>query len=304
MNVTAKCASTDWPVHPAAELFPMLSAEKLADLGSDIAAHGLTDPITLYRDPQQGTMLLDGRNRLAACQQIGITPATCFYEGDDPIRLVISRNMKRRDLTNGQRAALAHRLLPLYETEAKARQGARTDLCADLHTSAVGGADLRHSNGQGSRSADRAAASVGTSGRAVAQFKRLAKQAPDLAEKVKKGAITLNHAEQVLREREAKAVAAEHSTNGTERHPKPKRQATRVPAEPTPAHLRNHHRFDTNREMDNYVARQVKGAQVIAEYLDLDEADPDRIPEWIAALKKSRTMNNRLIKELTLAITP
>jgi len=55
------------PVHPAAELFPMMSEAELRELGEDIKANGLRSPIIVY-DGQ----LLDGRNRLDAMALVGI----------------------------------------------------------------------------------------------------------------------------------------------------------------------------------------------------------------------------------------
>jgi hypothetical protein len=46
-------ASTGWrsilPIHPAAELFPPMSADELKALGEDIIKNGLTSPIVLWR---------------------------------------------------------------------------------------------------------------------------------------------------------------------------------------------------------------------------------------------------------------
>lgn len=43
------------------------------------------------------------------------------------------------------------------------------------------------------------------SGRSLAQFKRSAEQAPDLAEKVKAGTLALDRGERIIRDREAQA---------------------------------------------------------------------------------------------------
>jgi hypothetical protein len=55
------------PVHPAADLFPLMSESELRELGEDIKANGLRSPIVLTDD-----MLLDGRNRLDAMELVGI----------------------------------------------------------------------------------------------------------------------------------------------------------------------------------------------------------------------------------------
>jgi ParB-like chromosome segregation protein Spo0J len=52
---------TDRPAHPVTDLFPTLPDEELKDLAADIAERGLLHPI-----------VLDGRNRYAACQLAGV----------------------------------------------------------------------------------------------------------------------------------------------------------------------------------------------------------------------------------------
>lgn len=196
------------PVHPAAELFPMLDHDGLIELASDMAEHGQTEPVWMYRDPERGPVLLDGRNRVAACHLNGVAPLSRFYEGTDPISFSISQNVKRRHLTAGQKAAVAHAALPMYEDEAKARQ------LATLKQNAPVGADLPQRDVEqkpepkqrAPRSRDKAGKASGASGRATAQYKRIAEQAPDLAEQVKAGTMALDRAERIIRDRAAEAA--------------------------------------------------------------------------------------------------
>lgn len=89
------------PVHPLAELFPLTEGDDFERLVADIRKHGLRIPITLYEG-----MILDGRNRARACEQLGIEPATVEYTGADPRAVVISQNVMRRHLTIEQRKEL------------------------------------------------------------------------------------------------------------------------------------------------------------------------------------------------------
>lgn len=92
---------------------------------------------------------------------------------------MIDENLKRRHLSTGQRAKLANEALPLLEAEARQRMivGKAVDPGADLPQ----GSDTEPKPKRAARSRDKAAKATGTSGRAVAQYKRLAEQAPDLA---------------------------------------------------------------------------------------------------------------------------
>ncbi|MER0121941.1 ParB N-terminal domain-containing protein [Corynebacterium sp. KPL2623] len=65
--------------HPYADAFPMASEEELGELAESIAAVGLIHPIVLT---PQGE-ILDGRNRLAACEKAGVEPTFETRDGDD-----------------------------------------------------------------------------------------------------------------------------------------------------------------------------------------------------------------------------
>lgn len=184
--------------HPAAEIFPLLADDELRDLADDIKANGLLEPIWLHDGA-----ILDGRNRWAACQMVGVEPRTRNYTGDDPVGFAVSLNLKRRHLTTGQKAFVALEVLPLYREQARKSQGERNDLTrTDFQ------AELPESQPVSSRereSRERAAKAVGVSGRAVAQAKRLTENAPDLAVEVKAGSFPLDRAERIVRDREAEA---------------------------------------------------------------------------------------------------
>lgn len=102
-------------IHPYADRFPMLDDESLDALAADIRANGLLHPIVLTT----AGVLLDGRNRLAACDRAGVAPAFCVFDGD-PIAFVIGQNMQRRDLTQAQKAHLA--VAGLFESNNALRQ--------------------------------------------------------------------------------------------------------------------------------------------------------------------------------------
>ena len=49
-----------------------MEGDEFAALVEDIREHGLLEPLWLYEDPKLGMVLLDGRNRLAACKELKI----------------------------------------------------------------------------------------------------------------------------------------------------------------------------------------------------------------------------------------
>lgn len=102
--------------HPLANIFPIIEGDEFNGLVEDIRAHGVREPIWLY-DGQ----IIDGRNRYRASDIAGVDCPLREYMGDDPVSFVVSLNLKRRHLTESQRAMVAAKLATLG-------QGARTDL--------------------------------------------------------------------------------------------------------------------------------------------------------------------------------
>lgn len=90
-------------IHPVADLFPMLADDELAELADDIKQRGLLQPIVLDSEGR----LLDGRNRLAACDLARVRPSFTFYEGDDPDGYALAVNGQRREMTKAQKAIVA-----------------------------------------------------------------------------------------------------------------------------------------------------------------------------------------------------
>jgi ParB-like nuclease domain len=100
---------SDIKFHPACELFPLMGESELKELAADIKKKGLISPITRDMD----VAILEGRNRLAACNLAGIKPDFKNYTGDDPVGFVISSNIHRRHLTTAQKRDLIKKLLKL-----------------------------------------------------------------------------------------------------------------------------------------------------------------------------------------------
>ena len=156
--------------HPIADLFPMLGDEELKELAHDIAERGLLQPVVL--DDQD--RILDGRNRVAACELAGVEPEFTTYDGDDPDGYALSVNIARRHLTKGQQAMVA----------ARARH--------------VSGQSMRHVSGQLGLSRDR-----------INRAAIVLEHAPNLADAVVAGAMGLDAAYETARENKEKAEGVE-----------------------------------------------------------------------------------------------
>jgi hypothetical protein len=105
--MTSKWRDT-YKVHPAADVFPMMSDEELDALGQDIKANGQSYPVVFTAD---GTELVDGRNRLEAAERAGLPDTTPRQHGHldkgvDPVAFIIGANIRRRHLTKQQQADL------------------------------------------------------------------------------------------------------------------------------------------------------------------------------------------------------
>ncbi|QDV30337.1 DNA adenine methyltransferase YhdJ [Planctopirus ephydatiae] len=175
---------TKWRFHPACLLFPPLGEQELQALAENIRERGLLHPITTHNK-----LILDGRNRLKACEIAGVEPRFEEWAGTgSPLEWAISANLHRRHLTGSQKAVLALEMLPMLEAEAKERQ--------------------RLSTGRGKRSPIRLATSTAKRGKAsqiaakltgtnsayVEQVKSISRKAPELVEQVKVGSLTVTEA--------------------------------------------------------------------------------------------------------------
>ena len=96
-------------IHPAADAFPLMAPDELKQLTDDIAAHGLIHPIVR----NAVGVILDGRNRLKACEIAGIEPRFEEFKGDDATAFIVSMNLTRRHLSESQRAMVAAKLAEL-----------------------------------------------------------------------------------------------------------------------------------------------------------------------------------------------
>jgi len=133
-------------LHPLCTYFPRMSDAEFISLKANIQDIGQTHPIYTLDG-----MILDGGNRYRALCELGIKPVMIEYTGSNPTQFILSSNLHRRHLTQGQAAAivsasqswvkaqvaddekLAHSA-PLDTAESRAKQsgvGQRTQQMAD-----------------------------------------------------------------------------------------------------------------------------------------------------------------------------
>jgi len=188
-------------VHPEAECWPMLPPDKLAEMADNIKARGLDEAIVL-----QGRVLIDGRNRLRACEIAGVKPSfrqwKAAKKGDTVEAFIDARNDKRRHLDESQRALVAERkarlkagLSPIGETPSGADNAGLT----------AARDEAAEKMGVGRRSVERAAVVVEHGSKALVA----AVDAGTIPVSAAADIATLPKAEQTALVREGKAAVAE-----------------------------------------------------------------------------------------------
>jgi len=123
-------------VHPAASLFPRLAGKEFEELCESMRQLGAIEPVVL-----KGDVLMDGRNRLLAqeclCSQgheIEV-PRVQWQpvNGETETQWILARNLRRRNLTPDQAAAIGVRFLPLLREESRLKQEASQFKSGDGH---------------------------------------------------------------------------------------------------------------------------------------------------------------------------
>jgi hypothetical protein len=174
--------------HPLSELLPVLSAADYTRLRDDIQEKGLLQPIIEHEG-----MILDGRHRWRACEELGVTPQVVQYAGTDPAGYLYSVNLAHRHLTKGQLAIAAAKLKAHYTAQAKARQVAS----GGPHPGKPVKEHVPEPRGQ---ARDLAGKATGVSGRKVDEAEAILKRGvPELIAKVESGEVSINQGQQIAR---------------------------------------------------------------------------------------------------------
>ncbi|MER5548491.1 ParB N-terminal domain-containing protein [Streptomyces sp. NPDC002589] len=183
----------------------MLSEDELHDLAESIRTEGQHEPIVLDADG----VLLDGRNRLAACEIAGVEPRFTTYTGTDPMGVILSHNLHRRHISKGQKAMIIAMARSFSEHPLRGHAKLHSISLTRLSNAAT---VLKHSPHlaeqvrTGTLSLDAAYSTAREnkerSAALQAQHDRLREHAPDLAEQVSEGLITLDDATAALDQRQ------------------------------------------------------------------------------------------------------
>lgn len=209
--------------HPAAAAFPMMGEALLAELTEDIRTNGLRVPVVLCDGK-----VLDGRNRVLACEQAGVQVRTEAFDGD-PWAYVWSLNGQRRDLVAEQRYLIwkvCSENSKGFQAErqriADAANAARSEAAKEQHAAST----PRHGETMvqeqsvprpkfNQPEAKAKAKASKTNPGAVKRGDKLAKDRPDLAEKVRSGDMKPAAAHREMK-RDAHAEVIKEAAQATE----------------------------------------------------------------------------------------
>ena len=196
-------------IHPLAALFPMMSDDELQDLAVDIKEHGLLHPIVLDAEG----VLIDGRNRLRACEIAEVEPTFEQLNGHDAAAFIVSANLERRNLTKGQQAIALAMIYPEADKRGRGNKG-KAEETSDFSQKRLSQARsiLRHSRALAEdvlakrTSLDAALGKMFEEQRAAAstddKMAELRAKAPDIADLVADERLTIEAGITELRQRE------------------------------------------------------------------------------------------------------
>jgi ParB-like chromosome segregation protein Spo0J len=105
--------------HEYANVFPLIEGKEFEELTNDIKQNGLAESIYTHRGK-----IIDGRNRYRACIEAGVEPRFQEWNGEQSsiVRFILSKNVRRRNLTEAQRVYAVLELEPIIAKEAQERQ--------------------------------------------------------------------------------------------------------------------------------------------------------------------------------------
>ena len=181
---------TSLTLHQLAGTFPPMLPDEFRQLSDDIKKHGLREPIVLFEGK-----ILDGRHRARACRELGITPKTRTLRNGSPLDFVISMNLKRRHLTESQKAMIGVDIEREYSKLIPKGRPKKSG-----NNSTLSGKARKH-----------AAKQLGINEHYISDAKAIKKASPTLARAVRKGKKTIPQALKEIRPKKQKRVPDQES---------------------------------------------------------------------------------------------
>ncbi len=189
-----KAVAAAFLFHEYCKKWPIYSDEKLAELAQSIKQTGLESDIIYAPNRSKRKIIIDGRNRLIACEIAGVKPRLRLMRKDQtPIDVIMANNLHRRHLDFGKLVMIAADLMLLEQERLNPGGGKREG-------------DAR----------EKAAKATGVSPRSVSTAARLQRDNPELAQSVRDGDLTLNAADVAAKmdQKPEKRPSAEQLTFG------------------------------------------------------------------------------------------
>ena len=116
----------EYTVHPAAAVFPLIEGDEFDELCDSIRSHGVQHPAVV-----RGTELLDGRNRMRACERLkaegwaGSCPTVQWKDdGRNVAEWIWDTNAIRRHMDDDGIVMASSAIWPLIAKENEARKQA------------------------------------------------------------------------------------------------------------------------------------------------------------------------------------
>jgi len=181
-----------YKIHPATELFPLMSQGELTALVSDIGSNGLKIPIQM-RIVEGEEYLIDGRNRLNALQSLSKAIDENMIERkeatlEEVVRDVVSLNINRRHLNSTQRGVIGEAMWHLIR--GSNRYQTKVDGSADPST---------FTRVQVSKT-------VGVGEATIGRIRRVRREAPDLLKPMQEGVLSAEGAITLIQKRRLKEL--------------------------------------------------------------------------------------------------
>lgn len=321
-------AVINYRIHPAADIFPLIDGEEFDQLVADIRERGQIEPVVLDADG----VLIDGRNRARACAALGIDVKEIVYDGDDVVGHIVSLNLRRRQLTDTQRAMVAARLanLPVGANQhRRSEEGpssggpSRSEVRrllnvseGSLHRAKVvdrqGSPDLKALTTEGKVPLASAVRMAGADDETQAEFVEEVRAGADPAE----ASVRLGGEAKVRRPSQATAVTRDMRADAIRDLAEQGYSSRQMPEKvgvseesvrkiardfgieiPADRSIRGTRRVDSGRIVANTVTA-LEGLVMGIDLVDFDDLDPQEAGQWADSLSHSLRALNRFVKQI------